>query len=61
MIASRKMGRYGNTDGIATLTENTIAKDNVRGSIGRILAKREKTVKEQKNAKASSQEMKKGG
>lgn len=55
------MGRYGNTDGIATLTENTIAKDNVRGSIGRILAKREKTVKEQKNAKASSQEMKKGG
>lgn len=55
------MGRYGNIDGISTVTENSIAKDNARGSIGRILAKREKEVKEHKNAKASSnQEIKKG-
>ena len=28
------MGRYGNIDGIATLTNNPIAKDNSRGTIG---------------------------
>lgn len=47
------MGKYGNIDGILTITENLIAKDNVRGTIGKILSDREKAVKERKNAKAS--------
>ena len=42
------MGKYGNIDGIATLTNNAIAKDNARGSIGRILDAREKSAKESK-------------
>ncbi len=29
------MGKYGNIDGIATLTHSTIAIDNTRGSIGK--------------------------
>ena len=33
------MGRYGNIDGIATLTNNPNALDNVRGSIGYISKK----------------------
>ncbi len=46
------MGRYGNIEGISTLTGNTIAKDNVRGSIGKILNNREKEIAEQKYMKA---------
>ena len=30
------MGRYGNIDGIATLTNNPNATDNARGTIGKI-------------------------
>ncbi len=36
------MGRYGNIDGIATLTNNPNALDNVRGSIGYIYLKNQK-------------------
>lgn len=41
------MGRYGNIDGIATLTHNPIAKDNSKGTIGKIDKKR-KELKTQK-------------
>lgn len=30
------MGKYGNIDGIATLTNNPIATDNAKGTIGKI-------------------------
>lgn len=30
------MGRYGNIDGIATLTNNPNATDNAKGTIGKI-------------------------
>lgn len=38
------MGKYGNIDGVVTLTGDVIARDNARGSIGRILAERKKSV-----------------
>lgn len=31
------MGKYGNIDGIATLTNNPIATDNAKGKIGKLL------------------------
>lgn len=31
------MGKYGNIDGIATLTNNPIATDNAKGTIGKLL------------------------
>lgn len=31
------MGRYGNIDGIATLTNNPNATDNAKGTIGKLL------------------------
>lgn len=36
------MARYGNIEGIATLTDNANARDNARGTIGRIMADRKK-------------------
>lgn len=39
------MGRYGNIDGIATLTNNPNATDNAKGTIGRINEMKSKYVK----------------
>ena len=33
-LRHRRMGRYGNIDGIATLTNNPNATDNAKGTIG---------------------------
>nr|DAV37235.1 MAG TPA: hypothetical protein [Caudoviricetes sp.] len=48
------MGRYGNIDGISTLSESSIAKDSVRGTIGKILAKREFEIRKNQNVVKSS-------
>lgn len=45
------MGKYGNIDGIATLTGDSIARDNVRGTIGRLLSAREKAAKDRKTVR----------
>ena len=44
------MGKYGNIDGIATLTNNPIATDNAKGTIGKIAQKR-KSGKPSKSSK----------
>ena len=38
------MGKYGNIDGVVTLTDDAVAKDNAGGSTGRIPAERKKSV-----------------
>lgn len=35
-----KKRKYGNIDGVATLTDNPIATDNAKGTIGKITQKR---------------------
>ena len=45
------MGKYGNIDGIVTLTGDFIARDNAKGTIGRILSSREKESKERKTVR----------
>ena len=58
------MGKYGNIDGIATLTGDSIASDNVRGTIGRIISAREKAAKDRKTVRVepstTSKNIKKG-
>lgn len=52
------MGRYGNIDGIATLTNNPNALDNVRGSIGYIYLKNQKrTINTSEKLQRSDREL----
>lgn len=47
------MARYGNIEGIATLTNNANARDNARGTIGRIMADRKNQQKPARQTKAT--------